>query len=227
LPGLLARLGAESVALRRSLPSFTCDEDAVSYAVRNGKTHRRSELTGTLRMTRTAAGDMEETYTFKGGRFLLLGPLDVPLTVSGGFDRAMVYFAPGIQACYRYILSPGRIDFVARTEASRPTFCNEPGTRGFALLDAQGEITHIERTVVPEVAKQLKYVPYAAIDIAPVSLNGRTYELSHHMVAEKPLNEDTTGHFEATYSNCRLFAATVTIGPATVVPPDTPTQSPK
>jgi hypothetical protein len=166
---------------------------------------------------------MVETYTYKHEHILLFIPKFPPLFVRGGFDSALVYFAPSVQACYRYSLSPGRIDFETRTGPVSGHFCTEQGLKGFALLDADGDITHIERTLPPDVAKPLKLVTFAAIDITPVTLNGHIYPLSHHMIADMPLS-NAMGHFEATYNNCHLFTATVTLGPATEVPPASPPQ---
>jgi hypothetical protein len=213
----LQRLGTEADQLIQSTPSFTCDETATSQAIRDRKVLRSVSLSGTVRTIRQPDGHMVETYDYKREHILFFIPKLPPLLVSGGFDTALSYFLPSAQACYRYALSPGRIDFETRTGQVSGHICREQGLKGFALLDAAGDIAHIERTIPPAVAKPLKDVPFAAVDIAPVTLNSRVYQLSRHMVATQPL-DDATGHFEATYSNCHLFTSTVTIGPATVIP---------
>jgi hypothetical protein len=213
----LQRLGSEADQLIQSTPSFTCDETATSQALRDQKVLRSVSLSGTVRTIRKPDGRMVETYDYKRGHILFFIPKLPPLFVSGGFDTALSYFLPSAQACYRYALSPGRIDFETRTGQVSGHICREQGLKGFALLDAAGDITHIERTIPPDVAKPLKDVPFAAIDITPVTLNGHVYQLSHHMVATQLL-DNATGRFEATYSNCHLFTSTVTIGPATVIP---------
>jgi hypothetical protein len=221
LATVLEQLNDQAAALQQRLPNFTCDESAISQVRRNGKLRRNATLTGTLRMVRDANGNLNETYDFIGHRRFLIGPVDLPFYVSGGFDAPLTYFLTSLQACYHYSLSPGRIDFEGLSDAGRPSFCKLPGLKGFALLNASGNVTHIERTVPLEVSAATKVVPYAAIDLISTELNGHTYQLSHHMVAERPIG-DATYHFEATYSNYKLFAATVTIGPATVIPPDDP-----
>ena len=213
----LQRLGSEADQLIQSTPSFTCDETATSQALRDQKVIRSVSLSGTVRTIRKPDGRMVETYDYKREHILFFIPKFPPLFVSGGFDTALSYFLPSAQACYRYALSPGRIDFETRTGQVSGHICREQGLKGFALLDPAGGITHIERTIPPDVAKPLKDVPFAAIDITPVTLNGRVYQLSHHMVATQAL-DNATGRFEATYNNCHLFTSTVTIGPATVIP---------
>ena len=214
----LQRLGAEATSLSQSLPSFTCDETAVSQAIRNGKIVRDMRLSGTLRMVRDRAGALDESYTFKHDHVLFFVPVIPPLYVRGGFDSALSYFSPGQQSCLQYSLSPRRIDFETRTDANASA-CKQRGMKGFALLNAEGNVTHIERTVPLDVAKPLKLATFAAVDLAPIELNGRAFQLSNHMTAEKPLT-GAMGHFEATYTHCHLFAATVTLGPSTEVPPD-------
>jgi hypothetical protein len=213
-------LGSQAEDLIQSTPSFTCDETVTSQSLRNQKVLRSVSLSGTVRTIRQPDGRMVETYVYKREHILLFIPKLPPLSVSGGFDTALSYFLPSAQACYRYSLSPGRIDFETRIGQVSGHICREQGLKGFALLNAAGDITHIERTIPPDVAKPLKDVPFAAVDIAPVTLNGRVYQLSHHMTATSPLDDPTvTGRFEATYTNCHLFTSTVTIGPSSEIPP--------
>lgn len=215
----LQRIGAAASELILSMPSFTCDEAAVSQAVRDHKVVRSVSLNGVVRTIRKPNGRMVETYDYKREHILFIIPRVPPLFVSGGFATALAYFLPSAQACYDYSLSPGRIDFTTRTDPASANACADRGLKGFALLNAQGSVSHIERTIPPDLAKARKLANFAAIDLAPVEFNGHIYQLSRHMVAEMPLGE-ATGHFEATYSNCQLFTTTVTLGPSTEVPPD-------
>jgi hypothetical protein len=220
----LQRLGSEAEDLIQSTPNFTCDETATSQALLNQTVVRTVSLTGTVRTIRKPDGRMVETYAYKHEHILFFIPKLPPLFVSGGFDTALSYFLPSAQACYLYSLSPGRIDFDTRTGPVSGHICREQGLKGFALLNPAGDITHIERTIPPDVAKPLKDVPFAAVDIAPVTLHGRVYQISHHLVATQPLESNATGHFEATYTNCHLFTSTVTIGPSSEIPSTNATQ---
>jgi hypothetical protein len=215
----LQRIAAEASALQQSLPSFTCDEAATSQAIRDRKVFRSVHVEGNLRMVRQPDGRLKETYEFKRNRFLFVIPTSLPAYISGGFDSALSYFLPGAQGCYRYMLSsPRRIDFATRDDAATPAACKDRGLKGFALLNADGRVTHIERTIPADVAKPLKLATYASIDLAPVELDGRTFNLSNHLIAEMPIVMGATGRMEATYTHCHLFTTTVTIGPSSEVP---------
>ena len=213
----LQRIGATASEQIRSIPSFTCDETATSQAIRDHKVVRSMALSGIIRTVRQPNGSLLETNDYKHDHILLFIPKLPPLFVRGGFASALAYFLPSSQDCYHYTLSPGRVDFEARTDPGHT--CAQRGTKGFALLGPDGNVRHIERTIPPDVAAPLKLATFASVDLAPVQLGGTTYQLSQHMVADMPLH-DATGHFEATYANCHLFTATVTLGPATEVPPD-------
>jgi hypothetical protein len=220
---LLARLAAVADALERSLPSFTCVETVVSEELHGIKVARRVDFTANLRMTRGADGKLDEAFTVTtlNGNPFSSGVVPHPIYVDGGFGRAMMYFSTPRQPCYRYTVTGlanggSRIDFVGL--GGQPP-CIDPGTVGFALLDQAGNVTHIERRVTDEVSRKHRLTPFAGIDFARVELSGRSYWLSQHMVAETPLGRNTA-YFEATYSECHQFAATVTIGPASPEPQD-------
>lgn len=214
----LQRIGAAASALIQTMPSFTCDETALSQAIRDHEVVRSMNLTGTVRTIRQPDGRIVETYDYQHKHILLFIPKPPPLFVRGGFATALAYFLPAAQPCYRYSLSSGRIDFETRTDPAIVHACTQRGMKGFALLSPNGNVSHIERTIPPDVANPLNLATYASVDLAPVGLNGTTYQLSQHLVAEMPLH-DATGHFEATYTHCHLFTATVTVGPATEIPP--------
>jgi hypothetical protein len=217
----LQHLGAAAAALSHSLPSFTCRETVVSQRLHGKRIEQQANFIASLRVNRAADGSLSESYTpltlngqpFTGNSFT------IPAYVGGGFDRAMLYFSPTLQPCFHYQLSPHRIDFQS---APGPT-CKNAGMHGFAFLDTDGNVTHLERTVPPGTARYRGLADFAAFDFADVNLNGHTYRLSRHLLA-KIKEGRTTGRFEATYTDCHLFSATVTIGPSTAIPPNTPPQ---
>jgi hypothetical protein len=215
LKSLLIRLGDEAAALEQSLPSFGCTETAVSQELRKDKVVRRVDFTALLRVRRAADGTLSESteYATVNGHPFTGGGFTMPAYSEGGFRHALGYFAPQEQPCYRYTLSAGRIDFETAPGPLKPS-CRSAGTRGFALLDAEGNVTHVERTVAPEAASAFHLSPFAAIDLGPVTLNATTYRLSRHLVAERP-NGKSIDRFEADYTACRLYTSTVTIGPTT------------
>jgi hypothetical protein len=208
----LQRLGEAATTLEHALPNFTCQEKAISRALKGKKVTMTTEFVSTLRAQRGADGSLDESFapTEVNGKPFTTGSFRLPVYISGGFDRAMRYFAPAQQVCYRYSLSPGRIDFAAIDDPALSASCKEATTRGFALLDAEGNVTRVERRVEPEAAQARHEATYAVVDFAAVTLNGRTYRLSQHLYAEMPMFHHPTT-FTADYTDCKLFTATVTL----------------
>jgi hypothetical protein len=217
----LKHLAAESETLHNNLPNFTCKETAISQAIRKNKVREQVNFVADLRVQR---GNQRSDETFRvielNGKPFQGGRFDSPLMVQGGFDQALDYFRPAMQACYRYTLSANRLDFVSIPDVNEQPFCaGRGGAQGFALLNASGDVTHIERRVTPQDAAHFGLAIFASVDLLPVELNGKTYPLSSKMVAELP-NGKQTGRFEATYTNCTLFKATIKIVPGSTAPPD-------
>lgn len=221
LSQLLDRLGAVAESLQHSLPSITCVESGVSEFYKKKKVIKRVTFTANLRAIRTPGAGLRESFTLtKIHPRQFFGLHDAfPLFSEGGFDSALAYFLPARQPCYVYSLSPGRIEFNTAADAASHPPCRAEGVHGFALLDAAGNVTHIERSVPAQSTHDFNLTPFAAIDFAPVELNGKTYRLSQHIVSEL-YEDDDTRRFEATYSGCKLFTASVTILPPTQVVPN-------
>jgi hypothetical protein len=219
----LHRLGVVAETLDRTLPSLTCLENAVSERIVRGKVKKHVAFTASMRAVRTTTGPLHESFvvTTLNGKSWIGKSAEFPYYTGGGFDSAMVYFMPAHQACYRFSLSGRRIDFETAPDATSHPQCRDDGLHGVALLDADGNVIHLERTVSAEATRDFRLVPFAAIDFAPVSLNGEVFRLSSHMVSEYP-EGDSKGRFEATYSDCKLFSVSVKIGPPTPVVPDNP-----
>jgi hypothetical protein len=216
----LEQLGVVAEALDRSLPSLTCQETAVSEIIDRGKVKKHVEFSATLRAVRTPGSALKESLsvtTLNGKPHSGANP-GFPYFTNGGFDSAMVFFLPERQACYRFSLSPGRIDFETAADVEAHRQCRPDGVQGFALLDGEGNVIHMERHVSAQATNDFHLVPFAAIDFAPVTLNGQVFRLSQHLVSEGSIGR-ATGRFEATYSDCKLFTVSVKIGPATEVSP--------
>ena len=141
-----------------------------------------------MRAVRVPGGRLLETFTLTtlNGKPHSGGNPPFPFYTSGGFDAAMVYFLPAHQACYRYSLSQGRIDFETSPDFASHPQCRNDAVHGFALMNATGDVTHMERTVPAEVTHELHLVPFAAIDFAPVELKGQVYRLTQHLITEYP-----------------------------------------
>jgi hypothetical protein len=224
LASILARLGEQAEKIERSLPSFACQQSATSEELRPEKhgapkVLRHAEFTANLRVVRGGDGALVESAEFltvDRQPFTSQGFV-MPAYSQGGFRQAMSYFLPAQQPCYRYMLTPGRLEFEGAPGSAERDGCRSAGTRGFVLLDSEGNITHLERRVSVQGVTLYHLVPSASLELVPVTLNGETYRLSSHLVSERQ-NGPFLDRFETSYTNCRLFAATVTIGPAGETP---------
>ena len=222
LASALHRAAESAAAYQQSTPNFTCDERIRSELRKGKKVKSRVDTTGSFRVIRTADLPTESRHivtangkpTEEGDR------INLPAMMIGGFGNGLpVYFGASRQACFLYSLSAGRIDFEALPDVPKRPDCNgvAPQARGFALFDATGAITHIERRVPDAIAVSTNYASFTALDYAPVTMNGRVFTLPFHVWSEIPRG-NMVGTFDAHYSACRLYTGTITLGPANAIP---------
>jgi hypothetical protein len=62
---------------------------------------------------------------------------------------------------------------------------------------------------------------FSEVDYSSIELNGKTYRLPVHLYSELA-NRGWARTFDASYTNCRLFQATVTIHDPGVIDPHDP-----
>ncbi|HUD22435.1 MAG TPA: hypothetical protein VMQ60_06290 [Acidobacteriaceae bacterium] len=230
-----AKLAASAELLHTDLPGFACTETAVSQAIKKNKRNpQKDKITAQVRFVadvraeRAEDGRLHESLdvTEVNGKPYNWRRFDPPIMVEGGFDQSLDFFLPARQACFNFTLSEGRIDFDSPPSTFDRKECGETGApRGFALFDESGAVTHLERQVPPEYARQAHLVDFAAIDFVPAELGGTVYPLPAKMVAEVPKDGETL-HFEASFAGCHLFKAISTILPGVApVPEDRPANS--
>jgi len=209
----LDQLAQQTAAYRKVVPNFTCDEHAVSSAIRGGKLKLRIEFTGTIRVVRAANDDLAENFIFtsymgkptvKGGKYPL--PLYVNGLISGGMPS---FFDASQQSCFRYTNGDQRIEFESQP-GDEPACADKKGITGFVTLDEQGSLLHEEIHRQEKDAAKWNLVRVGAIDYDVVSLNHQDYRLPVHVYAENPKGFALDANFTA----CRLFQTTVTISPA-------------
>jgi hypothetical protein len=229
----LERIGADAAAFRKSVPNFSCKESVSSEEWRQDKLKWRVTFSTILRVTRGKDGALAESIEMKEleGKPILPNTkfkFKLPIFVEGGFRQSFSgYFAPDAQSCYRYTLSEGRIDFEAVGDVAQRDKCeNETGLRGFAIFDASGKITHVERRIPVKVAEKGKLAPFAAVDFAPTELHGRIYRLPSTMISERPHGKSTL-KYAATYTGCELYTSTVKILPESTQVVSEPQEDPK
>ena len=209
---VLQRLADQSAAYRKELPDITCEEKAVSVAK-----HRSTELThvqfgATIRVLREDDGHLQESFVideYEGRPVTGPGVYPMPTYVQGGFARGMAaIFGAEKQACFRYKAGAGRIDFEA---VAFGVPCDEPkGTKGFALLDGAGDVTHIETRRDPDAARRVGMTSFTVINYATVALGDASFRLPVKLYAEMKSGSNMRT-FAADYAACNRFHATVTV----------------
>jgi len=214
----LQRAAESAAAYQQSVPNFTCDETIRSELRKGRKTKFRVDTTGSFRVVRTVDLPTESRHivTANGKTMQDSDSFHLPILMVGGFGNGIpVYFGTSRQACFLYSLSAGRIDFEALPDVPRRAECIgiAPQARGFALFDATGAMTHIERRVPEAVAVSTNFATFTALDYAPVAMNGHTFTLPLHVWSEIPKG-DLMATFDAHYSSCHLYSGTITLGPA-------------
>ncbi len=214
----LRTLAATAEALENKLPAFACRESLLSQEIRGNKIKRQMQAVGDLRVQADADGDLDERFTPTevNGHAYKPGSFHPPIFVTGGFRHALGQFRPQDQPCFDYRLAGNRMDYTSR--ANPGDDCDaKSGIHGFALFDDAGNLLHIEQHVDEDAARRRNIIPFAALDLSQVDLGGTTFLLSTHVIAEKHA-DNSTYRWEATYSACRLFEATVKIGDPTPIP---------
>jgi len=216
LPVQLHQLAVAAEDLRHHLPNFSCTESFISQELRNGKVRTQVKGTGDLRVQLGADGKLSEHFQVTEVNGRPANKLRVPMFVSGGFQNALDLFEPDIQLCFDFTTSANRIDFGSSPNPT-PACKEHSDTTGFVIFDAAGNPRHLEHRVPVDIASQRHAVPLGTIDLTPTDLGGATFYLSTDVLAD--ISKDkSTYHWEATYTNCRLYTATVKILPATPAP---------
>lgn len=212
LASTLSRLAQSSADYRKSVPDFTCVENVVSTERSKGEVKFRSEFRANIRVVRMPDGSLEESFTtteYMGAPVTSNASLRVPLYIHGGLSRgAPIFFAEDQQRCFRYDLQQGRLDYQAQPIDGG---CGSPAsTHGFATLDDEGKPLHLETRRSVEDSVRHNMATFSVIDYKPVQIGGNTFRLPVHLYSELA-DHDHARTFEAYYTGCRLFKATVTI----------------
>jgi hypothetical protein len=215
-----------------TVPSFICDEHIVSQEVHEGKIKRKVVVDAVFSVTRSTvkANTLEESREVKlvDGKPALSKSITMPLSFSGGFSGALNKFlSSDHRLCFEYAADASTpypqgiaaFTFVANpTTASQPDCASiQPGTTGRFTVDiASMQVTHIQRTVQNpvNVNKDRTVLGTAAVDYAPVVLNGKSFWLPTTITAFTKETSKTNGvRFTAHYSKYHRFEATVAIVP--------------
>ncbi|MDP9039218.1 MAG: hypothetical protein M3O02_08095 [Acidobacteriota bacterium] len=226
----LAQLATAASDLETRLPNFACRETLLSQERRGDKLKNEVRAAGDLRIERAAGGNLVEHLqgTERNGKPFSGPSLKLPIFLFGGFKNVLDYFLPQVQPCFVFNLSGDRVDFETAPHADPGACSRQLGTSGFALLDPAGDITHLERHVQDAAARARNAAPYVATDLEQVDLGGRSFYLARHVLADVSVGPSQL-HWDATYSSCRLFHVSVTLGDPALADPTLadPTPTPR
>jgi hypothetical protein len=232
LDQILSRIQANTEQYKATVPSFLCDEHITSQELHNGTLKHETAVEALFRVARSAApaGTLEESREVKSvnGKPSSSKKLDMPISFSGGFSGALAKFlSADRRECFDYQADPSSpasagteaFTFTAREAAAKQPACVsiQPGTTGKFVVDSvTAQVIHIERTVPHPIGKDQAVLGTAAVDFAPVTLNGRSFWLPSTVVAFTTETPKTNAfRFTAKYSNYHRFAASSTILPTT------------
>ncbi|MBB5331586.1 hypothetical protein [Tunturiibacter gelidoferens] len=229
LDQLLSRVEDNTEQYKATVPSFLCDEHITSQELRDGKLKHETTIDALFRVTRSGE-TLEESREVKAinGEPSSTKKLNMPISFSGGFSGALAKFLSAERReCFDYRpdtsapVSPGTeaFTFTAREAAAKQPACStiQPGTTGRFVVDsATMQVSPIERTVPNPIGRDQSVLGTAAVDFAPVNLNGKSFWLPSTVAAFTTETPKTSAfRFTAKYSNYHRFTASSTILPTT------------
>ena len=231
LDQLLSQIEVNTERYSTTVPSFICNEHILSQEFHEGKMKRETTVDAVFSVARSTskANTLEESREAKliDGKPAASKKMTMPLSFSGGFSGALTKFlSSDHRSCFEYAAdasmpSPkgtAAFTFVAKPAATKDPSCAsiQPGTTGkFTLDTASMQVTHIERTVQNPVGKDQTVLGTAAVDYAPVILNGKSFWLPTTITAFTTETSKTNSvRLTAHYSEYHRFTTTATIFPA-------------
>ena len=209
---LVKKIAAESAEYRRSLPSFSCEEEVKSSVQMTGMRKFAVKFGAVVRVVRSTEGKLSEEYvlqSYMGKPTVAGGRYPLPTYVEGGFGRGVpLIFAEENQRCFVYKEGRDRVEFQSRPGV---TGCAEPpSTKGVAYVDAAGKLLRGETHREPMDAVKAWMTTLTKVDYGTVVLGGKEYRLPVKMYAEIRAG-NLVKTFEAKYSGCELFKVSVTV----------------
>ena len=221
---LMADVQRDAAAYDARLPSLSCRESIVMDEMKHGAVKKTTRIEGTLRVVRTEDAKTplreEHHFTSRNGANVEDGQkIGMTYWVSGGFANGLGHAFAGSEVCFDLAAAPVagtetmRLELTRRAGSDALAVCREhalPGYRKTLVLDAEGNVLHVDRTVPPEVAGPRREVAFAAVDFRPVQLGAQTLWLPVRLESHDPKDEN---RLEVRYSECRLFSSSITITP--------------
>jgi hypothetical protein len=230
---IVDQLVANASVYRNNLPSLTADEDIVSDLTILGIYHKHAEARATFRAIRKSDDsslDESRQITILNGKPVKPDEHPtLPVVLYGGFGRFQdMFFSPQHRPCFNFvrapvtIAAPIQIDITLKPTAATIPGCESglTGLTGIARIDpASGYLSHLERTIPPDIAVKFNHATFGSVDSGPTQLGDRVFWLPIIVTGDVIENKGKEkGRFTAYYSNYHRYTATSTILPGTSIP---------
>ena len=219
---LQAQVRQDAAAYDQKLPSLSCRESSAIDEIKHGTVTKTMHLAGTIRVLRTsdAKEPLRESHTFaeRDGTPIAQGK-SVPISywLTGGFANGLGHATPEADVCFdahaEKVAAGWKLELTRHPDTDGLQVCRDhalPGYRKTLLLNDAGQVTHVERVMPPEVARQRRDASFAAMDFAPVSLGEETLWLPVRLESHDEKDEH---RLEVRYSECKRFGGSITILP--------------
>jgi hypothetical protein len=234
-------------AYHHDIPSFLCDEHAVSKMVL-GTRNQNTVTDSTFRVKRTRSDDGRMTLTESrdiksvNGHAAEGDEIAGPAIFSGAFSGGPVIVSLSQQSCMSYSLRPIQpdnsgdpyiVEFTSKSANERPANCvlQEDGSGLVAIDPATMQVTHLEFTVPNHtiyaggktadgyVIPPITGIWIASINYAKVLLEGKTFWMPATIDGKMTRALDpTVWSFHAVYSNFHKLEVTSRILPYSEAP---------
>jgi hypothetical protein len=230
---VLTRIRANIAEYRQSVPNFAADESVTSSIDDNGKMRSKRRLDTSFRVTRGPDQSLHEirSNATLNGRRVTKQRVALPYSFNGGFADLPALLSNN---CSQFRLAQpdateaGEIIILISKKTVPDPVCSGQDYTEKAVIDATSfQIVRFEHRAVdvPVQKTWFTHMPFvlavsnsnmmeSAVDYAAAKLGDRTYWLPRRITStltdkSKPL----VLHYEATYSNYKLYTSSVTIIP--------------
>ncbi len=241
LEEILTRLESNLTHYDQAVPSFFCDEHAVS-TVEPGLRNQNTVTDSVFRLKRVGHRDhsstLDESREVKtvNGKPATSEEMGGPSTISGAFEGGLAVVSLSQRACMRYTLERGNakklpasyvVRFATELTPENTADCLlQEKSQGRVLIDpATLQITHLELTTPRHTIIPASYYESAvvgervlSVDYAPVGLDGQTFWMPAAITSRNTSGKGTfhsmVWSFKATYRNFHKLEVTSRIVPA-------------
>jgi hypothetical protein len=237
---LLSRVRENIVDYVSTLPGFSCDESVVSQRLDGQKIKDEMRIESSFRMAKSAdsqSSNETRTVNLVNGRAPKGQKVAPPYSFNGGFANVLQFINdPCLHKSLDKPQSDGRLVLVGTSEEASTNSHNCTGSNREVYLTIDPDtfqVLRLELRVhdvamkIPAIAHML-FIPMPSshnlmrtlVTYVPITFGDKTFMLPH--TVENTISDTTKPlslRYYAQYSNCRRFAATVTVEPdSTPVP---------